>query len=83
MPVRERRVGKIPTPMTFRSDAAEMEGHASPLLVGGRIFTAGVNGRLQRLEQQDRRVAVDTNAMGGTRRDASDVWLRLESDRFS
>jgi outer membrane protein assembly factor BamB len=40
------------TPMTFHSDAAEMGNgpYATPLLVGGRVFTAGVNGRLQCLE---------------------------------
>lgn len=42
------------TPMTFRSDATEMGNgpYATPLLVGSRVFTAGVNGRLQCLDSK-------------------------------
>jgi outer membrane protein assembly factor BamB len=43
------------TPMTFQSDAgAEMGNgpYATPLVVGGRLFTAGVAGRLQCLEKK-------------------------------
>jgi outer membrane protein assembly factor BamB len=41
------------TPMTFKSDAAEMGNgpYATPLLVGTRLFTAGVAGRLQCLDK--------------------------------
>jgi outer membrane protein assembly factor BamB len=40
------------TPMAFQSDAAEMGNgpYASPLLVGSRLFTTGVAGRLQCLD---------------------------------
>jgi outer membrane protein assembly factor BamB len=41
------------TPMTFQSDAGREMGngpYATPLLVGGRLFTAGVAGRLQCLD---------------------------------
>jgi outer membrane protein assembly factor BamB len=41
------------TPMTFQSDAGRDMGngpYTSPLLVGGRLFTAGVAGRLQCLD---------------------------------
>ncbi|MBI4909633.1 MAG: PQQ-binding-like beta-propeller repeat protein [Acidobacteria bacterium] len=40
------------TPMTFRSDAPDMGNgpYAAPLLVGDRVFTAGVDGRLQCLD---------------------------------
>src|SRR5215471_20459932 len=42
------------TPMAFRSDAPEMGNgpYATPLLAGGRVFTAGVNGRLQCLDRK-------------------------------
>ena len=42
------------TPMTFQSDAPEMGNgpDATPLIVGDRIFTAGVAGRLQCLEKK-------------------------------
>lgn len=41
------------TPMTFRSDAADQGNgpYSTPLLVGGRIFTTGVSGRLQCLDK--------------------------------
>jgi outer membrane protein assembly factor BamB len=41
-------------PMTFRSDATEMGNgpYASPLVVGDRLFTAGVAGRLQCLDKK-------------------------------
>jgi len=44
-----------PTPMTFESDAAREMGngpYATPLLVGDRLFTAGVAGRLQCLDKK-------------------------------
>jgi outer membrane protein assembly factor BamB len=42
------------TPMTFQSDAAQEMGngpYATPLLLGQRLFTAGVSGRLQCLDR--------------------------------
>jgi outer membrane protein assembly factor BamB len=41
-------------PMTFRSDAPEMGNgpYASPLIVGDRLFTTGVAGRLQSLDKK-------------------------------
>jgi outer membrane protein assembly factor BamB len=41
-------------PMTFKSDAPEMGNgpYATPLVVGDRVFTAGVAGRLQCLEKK-------------------------------
>jgi outer membrane protein assembly factor BamB len=46
------------TPMTFRSDAPEMGNgpYATPLVVGDRVFTAGVSGRLQCLAKQTGKV---------------------------
>lgn len=46
------------TPITFRSDFPEMGNgpYATPLLVGDRIFTAGVNGRLQCLDSKTGKV---------------------------
>jgi outer membrane protein assembly factor BamB len=45
-------------PMTFQSDAREMGNgpYASPLVVGDRLFTAGVAGRLQCLEKKTGKV---------------------------
>ena len=42
------------TPMTFQSDAPEMGNgpYATPLVVGDRLFTTGVAGRLQCLEKK-------------------------------
>ena len=42
------------TPMTFQSDYAEMGNgpYATPLVVGERVFTAGVAGRLQCLDKK-------------------------------
>ena len=42
------------TPMTFQTDYAEMGNgpYATPLVVGERVFTAGVAGRLQCLEKK-------------------------------
>jgi outer membrane protein assembly factor BamB len=42
------------TPMTFQSDATEMGNgpYATPLVVGDRLFTTGVAGRLQCLEKK-------------------------------
>jgi outer membrane protein assembly factor BamB len=42
------------TPMTFQSDAPEMGNgpYATPLIVGDRLFTAGVAGRLQCLDKK-------------------------------
>ena len=42
------------TPMTFQSDAPEMGNgpYSTPLVVGNRLFTTGVSGRLQCLEKQ-------------------------------
>ena len=46
------------TPMTFHSDAVEQgDGpYAAPLVVGDRLFTAGVDGRLQCLEKRTGKV---------------------------
>ena len=43
-----------PAPMTFKSDAPEMGNgpYATPLVVGDRLFTTGVAGRLQCLEKK-------------------------------
>ena len=45
---------EFPSPSTFASDAPEMGNgpYATPLIVGGRIFTAGVAGRLQCLDKK-------------------------------
>jgi outer membrane protein assembly factor BamB len=42
------------TPMTFRSDATEMGNgpYSTPLIVGDRLFTTGVAGRLQCLDKK-------------------------------
>lgn len=43
------------TPMTFVSDASREMGngpYSTPLIVGNRIFTTGVGGRLQRLDKK-------------------------------
>ena len=42
------------TPMTFQSDAPEMGNgpYTTPLVVGGRVFTTGVAGRLQCLDKK-------------------------------
>jgi outer membrane protein assembly factor BamB len=42
------------TPLTFQSDAAEMGNgpYATPLIVGDRVFTTGVAGRLQCLDKK-------------------------------
>ena len=53
----EARTGKTlwehATPMSFRSDAPEMGNgpYATPLLVGDRVFTTGVSGRMQCLDK--------------------------------
>ena len=46
------------TPMTFASDAPEMGNgpYAAPLVVGDRLFTAGVSGRLQCLDKKTGKV---------------------------
>ncbi len=46
------------TPTSFRSDYPEMGNgpYATPLLVGNRVFTSGVNGRLQCLEKSTGKV---------------------------
>jgi outer membrane protein assembly factor BamB len=43
-----------PNPMTFRSDAPDMGNgpYATPLIVGDRLFTTGVAGRLQCFEKK-------------------------------
>ena len=43
-----------PNPMTYQSDAPEMGNgpYATPLVAGGRVFTTGVSGRLQGLDQK-------------------------------
>jgi outer membrane protein assembly factor BamB len=45
---------EFPSPVNFDSDAPEMGNgpYATPLIVGDRIFTAGVAGRLQCLEKK-------------------------------
>jgi len=49
-----KSVWEYSTPMTFRSDATEMGNgpYATPLVAGDRVFTAGVNGRLQCLDKK-------------------------------
>jgi outer membrane protein assembly factor BamB len=46
------------TPMTFQSDAPEMGNgpYSTPLIVGDRLFTTGVAGRLQCLEKKTGKV---------------------------
>jgi outer membrane protein assembly factor BamB len=47
------------TPMTFRSDAAPDMGngpYSTPLIVGDRLFTTGVAGRLQAIEKKTGKV---------------------------
>ncbi len=54
-PKRARRSGNSPTPMTFTSDAAQDMGngpYSTPLVVGDRLFTTGVAGRLQCLDKK-------------------------------
>ena len=44
-----------PTPMTFQSDAAQDMGngpYSTPLIVGDRLFTTGVAGRLQCIDKK-------------------------------
>ena len=45
---------EYPTPMTFDSDAPEMGNgpYSAPLVVGNRVFTTGVAGRLQCLDKK-------------------------------
>ena len=45
---------EVPSPSTFASDAPEMGNgpYATPLIVGDRVFTAGVAGRLQCLDKK-------------------------------
>jgi outer membrane protein assembly factor BamB len=46
------------TPMAFRSDAPDLGNgpYATPLLAGDRLFTTGVNGRLQSLDKKTGKV---------------------------
>ncbi len=46
------------TPMTFQSDAREMGNgpYSTPLIVGDRLFTTGVAGRLQALDKKSGKV---------------------------
>jgi outer membrane protein assembly factor BamB len=46
------------TPMTFQSDAPEMGNgpYATPLIVGARLYTTGVSGRLQCLDKKTGKV---------------------------
>jgi outer membrane protein assembly factor BamB len=47
------------TPMTFESDAAQGQGngpYSTPLIVGDRLFTTGVAGRLQCLDKKSGKV---------------------------
>lgn len=46
------------TPMTYRSEATEMGNgpYSTPLLVGDRLFTTGVSGRLQCLDKKTGKV---------------------------
>jgi outer membrane protein assembly factor BamB len=49
-----KTVWELPTPIKFRSDAAPDMGngpYATPLIVGGRLFTTGVGGRLQSVDK--------------------------------
>src|SRR5882762_7008791 len=46
---------ELPNPMTFNSDAAQDMGngpYSTPLIVGDRLFTTGVAGRLQCLDKK-------------------------------
>ena len=54
--------------MTFQSDAPEMGNgpYSTPLIVGDRLFTTGVAGRLQCLEKKTGQAAVDAGALGTT-----------------
>jgi outer membrane protein assembly factor BamB len=48
-----------PNPMTFTSDAAQEQGngpYSAPLIVGDRLFTTGVAGRLQCLDKKTGRL---------------------------
>lgn len=49
-----KTIWEFTTPMTFQSDAPEMGNgpYATPLVVGDRVFTAGVAGRLQCFEKK-------------------------------
>jgi len=49
-----KTIWEYTTPMTFQSDAPEMGNgpYATPLVVGDRVFTAGVAGRLQCFEKK-------------------------------
>ena len=56
---RRRPSGNRPTPMTFQSDAAPDMGngpYSTPLIVGNRLFTTGVAGRLQCLDKKTGKV---------------------------
>ena len=48
------------TPMTFQSDVAREMGngpYSTPLVVGNRVFTTGVAGRLQCLDKKTGKVS--------------------------
>jgi outer membrane protein assembly factor BamB len=50
---------EVPNPMTFQSDAAQDMGngpYSTPLIVGDRLFTTGVAGRLQCLDKKTGKV---------------------------
>jgi outer membrane protein assembly factor BamB len=50
---------EVPTPMTFTSDAAQEMGngpYSTPLIVGDRLFTTGVAGRLQCLDKKSGKI---------------------------
>jgi outer membrane protein assembly factor BamB len=50
-----RTLWEVSNPMTFQSDAAQDMGngpYSTPLVVGNRLFTTGVAGRLQCLDKQ-------------------------------
>ena len=69
----------------LQSDAPEMGNgpYSTPLIVGDRLFTTGVAGRLQCLDKKIGQGALDAAALGGPRRLAADVRLCLQPDRVS
>ncbi len=66
--------------MTFHSSAPEMGNgpYSTPLVLRERVITAGAGGRLQALDKKTGSGAMDKDAVGGLRRHAPDVRVRLE-----
>ena len=70
--------------MTFQSDAAQDMGngpYSTPLIVGDRLFTTGVAGRLQCLDKKIRQAALDAGALGRAPGLTPDVRLLVEPHR--